>query len=46
MKKIYFRADAGADIGYGHFIRSLSLASILKDSLSVLCLPKHLLLTS
>ena len=31
MKKIYFRADAGADIGYGHFIRSLSLASILKD---------------
>ena len=33
MKKIYFRADAGADIGYGHFIRSLSLASILKDKL-------------
>lgn len=28
-RKIYFRADAGADIGYGHFIRSLALADML-----------------
>lgn len=31
MKKIYFRADASASIGYGHFIRTLALADILKD---------------
>lgn len=31
MQKIYFRADAGAEIGYGHFIRSLALADMLKD---------------
>lgn len=30
MKKIYFRADAGAAIGYGHFIRTLALADMLK----------------
>ena len=30
MQKIYFRADAGAEIGYGHFIRSLALADMLK----------------
>jgi UDP-2,4-diacetamido-2,4,6-trideoxy-beta-L-altropyranose hydrolase len=30
-RKIYFRADAGADIGYGHFIRTLALADMLKD---------------
>lgn len=30
-KKIIFRADAGIDIGYGHFIRSLALANMLKD---------------
>ncbi|MCQ2312272.1 MAG: GNAT family N-acetyltransferase [Paludibacteraceae bacterium] len=30
-QKIYFRADAGADIGYGHFIRSLALADMLKS---------------
>lgn len=30
-KKIYFRADAGADIGYGHFIRTLALADMLKE---------------
>lgn len=29
--KIYFRADAGAQIGYGHFIRTLALADMLKD---------------
>lgn len=32
MRKIYFRADASATIGYGHFIRTLALADILKDS--------------
>ena len=30
-RKIIFRADAGRNIGYGHFIRSLALASYLKD---------------
>lgn len=30
-RKIYFRADASAQIGYGHFIRTLALADILKD---------------
>jgi len=29
--KIYFRADAGANIGYGHFIRTLALADMLRD---------------
>ncbi len=31
MQKILFRADAGAGIGYGHFIRTLALADMLKD---------------
>lgn len=31
QRKIYFRADAGVDIGYGHFIRTLALADMLKD---------------
>lgn len=30
-KKICFRADASAEIGYGHFIRTLALADMLKD---------------
>lgn len=30
-RKVYFRADASAEIGYGHFIRTLALADILKD---------------
>lgn len=30
-RRVYFRADAGADIGYGHFIRTLALADMLKD---------------
>lgn len=30
MQKICFRADAGVNIGYGHFIRSLALADMLK----------------
>ena len=29
-KKIFFRADAGYNIGYGHFVRTLALADILK----------------
>lgn len=28
---MYFRADAGPNIGYGHFTRSLALADMLKD---------------
>lgn len=30
-KKIYFRADASAQIGYGHFIRTLAIADMLKS---------------
>lgn len=30
-RKIYFRADADNQIGYGHFIRSLALADMLKN---------------
>ena len=30
-KKIYFRADADSEIGYGHFIRTLALADMLKE---------------
>jgi UDP-2,4-diacetamido-2,4,6-trideoxy-beta-L-altropyranose hydrolase len=33
--KIVFRADAGQNIGYGHFIRSLALADMLKDDFDV-----------
>lgn len=29
--KFFFRADASATIGYGHFIRTLALADMLKD---------------
>ena len=30
-RKVYFRADASGEIGYGHFIRSLALADMLKE---------------
>ena len=30
-RKIFFRADAGPNIGYGHYIRSLALADMLKQ---------------
>lgn len=30
-RKIIFRADAGPEIGYGHYIRSLALADMLKQ---------------
>ena len=30
-RRIYFRADAGPEIGYGHYIRSLALADMLKQ---------------
>jgi UDP-2,4-diacetamido-2,4,6-trideoxy-beta-L-altropyranose hydrolase len=35
MDKIIFRADAGQNIGYGHFIRSLALADMLKSDFDV-----------
>ncbi len=31
MQKICFRADASPNIGYGHFIRTLALADMLKE---------------
>lgn len=31
MRKLFFRADAGIKIGWGHFIRTLALADMLKD---------------
>lgn len=31
QQKVYFRADAGSEIGYGHYIRSLALADMLKS---------------
>lgn len=31
MRKVFLRADASDIIGYGHFIRTLALADILKD---------------
>jgi UDP-2,4-diacetamido-2,4,6-trideoxy-beta-L-altropyranose hydrolase len=34
--KVIFRADAGQNIGYGHFIRSSALADMLKDDFDVL----------
>ncbi|MDR1584536.1 MAG: UDP-2,4-diacetamido-2,4,6-trideoxy-beta-L-altropyranose hydrolase [Prevotellaceae bacterium] len=34
--KIFLRADAGQNIGYGHFIRSSALADMLKDDFDVL----------
>lgn len=30
-RKIYFRADASDTIGYGHFVRTLALADMLKE---------------
>jgi spore coat polysaccharide biosynthesis predicted glycosyltransferase SpsG len=33
-RKIYFRADASGGIGYGHFIRTLALADMLKNDFS------------
>lgn len=30
-RKIYFRADASPSIGYGHFVRTLALADMLKE---------------
>lgn len=30
-RKVYLKADASSEIGYGHFIRTLALADMLKD---------------
>ncbi|MDR3244891.1 MAG: UDP-2,4-diacetamido-2,4,6-trideoxy-beta-L-altropyranose hydrolase [Prevotellaceae bacterium] len=35
-RKIIFRADAGQNIGYGHFIRSLALADMLQNDFDIL----------
>lgn len=32
IQNIFFRADASAQIGYGHFTRTLALAEMLKDN--------------
>jgi UDP-2,4-diacetamido-2,4,6-trideoxy-beta-L-altropyranose hydrolase len=31
MKKVIFRADGNADIGYGHFIRTLGIAGLINN---------------
>lgn len=31
MRKVFFRADASQGIGYGHFVRSLALADMLRE---------------
>lgn len=36
MKKVFFRADAGPEIGYGHFMRTLALADMLRDNFDCL----------
>lgn len=41
MRKVYFRADAGVAIGYGHFIRSLALADMLKDDFNCIFFTCH-----
>lgn len=40
-KQIYFRADAGKDIGYGHFIRTLALADMLKEDFDCIFFTCH-----
>lgn len=40
-RKIYFRADASGGIGYGHFIRSLALADMLKNDFSCTLFTVH-----
>lgn len=39
-RKIYFRADADNQIGYGHFIRSLALADMLKNEFECIFVTK------
>lgn len=41
MQKIFFRADASATIGYGHFIRTLALADMLKDNFDCIFFTCH-----
>jgi len=35
-RKVIFRADAGQSIGYGHFIRSLALADMIRNDFDIL----------
>lgn len=40
-QKIYFRADASPQIGYGHFIRSLALADMLREEFTCTFFTTH-----
>lgn len=41
QKRIYFRADADVKIGYGHFVRSLALAEMLKECFDCIFVTKN-----
>tara|TARA_B110001450_G_C17604990_1_gene474700 strand:+ start:315 stop:1319 length:1005 start_codon:yes stop_codon:yes gene_type:complete len=42
LKKILFRADGNEEIGYGHVIRSLALADMLKDDFECIFVTRFL----
>ena len=43
LKKILFRADGNEEIGYGHVIRSLALADMLKENFECIFVTRFLI---